>query len=341
MGAAQGGDGLIAVEHLCCPACRARILTAPDGTSLYCRECGRAYPYNGDFADFVESAALDEFAAWQRDIYNGKVASQHVPGYLQPEAVMRHNAMCLEVAERYGLLSPSWLGLSFREATDRLKPRRGETVLDVGCSTGIILNAMKAIYGIRGVGIDFSREAIAAGAAWNPMGNEYHVADALCLPFAEASFDIAVSYGVIEHVSSPAGMVSEMVRVLKPGGRMLIYTTCRRDMFTWHWWQRLTSGGKYNLGRDNLAGHDRDKFLLPQELSAIMEKAGLRRVETMVVHTLYTLIFDECYPGFLIRLLPHRGLFRAARKIFEIADALPSGLGFGNELMAVAWKEEA
>jgi SAM-dependent methyltransferase len=188
------------------------------------------------------------------------------------------------------------------------------------------------------VGIDFSGGAVRRALEYNPLGNEYHVADALNLPFADGYFDLAVSFGVIEHVSDPPRMVAEMSRVLKAGGRMMLYTTSRRARWTWHWWQRATSGVRYMLGVDNLAGHDPDNFLLPEELEGMLAGAGMAGTRTVVVHTLYSLMFDESFPGMVPGLMERPALFGAAAKLIRLADALPNDRGYGNEFLALGWK---
>jgi SAM-dependent methyltransferase len=43
-----------------------------------------------------------------------------------------------------------------------------------------------------------------------------------CLPFADASFDLAIAWDVVEHVQNPALLLAELARVLRPGGRVLL-----------------------------------------------------------------------------------------------------------------------
>lgn len=273
----------------------------------------------------------------QRDIYDGRVESAHMPDYANREAVRRQVEWCVEVAGRYGPLVPNWLGVKFREEMDSLRPAPGQLLLDVGCSTGLMLGVLKQVYGVRGVGIDFSANALSAAVACD-SGGEYFSADALRLPFRDGSFDLAVSFGVIEHVADPAAMVAEMARVLRPGGGMLVYTTCRRDRWTWHWWQRLTSLGRYGLGVDSQAGHDRENFLEPGSLFEMLRGAGMGDLRARPVHTMYTLMFDEAFPGFFNHAVRSPRVFSAARAALDLADALPNGLGYSNEFIATARK---
>ncbi|MBU1942411.1 MAG: methyltransferase domain-containing protein [Actinobacteria bacterium] len=322
---------------LCCPACRGALDEADEG--LACAACGVVYRVERCSADFTREEGLDEAATRQRDIYEGRLAGQGVGAFLDPEVARNLTDTYVEAARSGYVLAPNWLGLEYRRALERLAPFPGERVLDVGCSTGSMLSAIGAAFGTTGTGIDFSVGAVRLAVEYNPLGNEYHVADALNLPFADGSFDVVVSFGVIEHVSDPERMVGEVVRVLAPGGRALIYTTCRRSRWTWHWWQRLTSGGRYHLGVDDLAGHDPETFLLPEELEGMFLASGMERAQTVVVHTLYSLMLDEAFPGMVPALLAKPRLLSPVSRAIELADALLNDRAYGNEFLALAWKE--
>jgi SAM-dependent methyltransferase len=88
-------------------------------------------------------------------------------------------------------------------------------ILDAGCGTGSILkqlgNAEKTI------GVDLAPEAVSF--CWQRGLNNVHHADICALPFANASFDIAICSSVLYHrlVKDPAVAVRELHRVLRPG----------------------------------------------------------------------------------------------------------------------------
>jgi 2-polyprenyl-3-methyl-5-hydroxy-6-metoxy-1,4-benzoquinol methylase len=328
------------MDYLCCPACRSDLENInKENDCVSCRSCGCSYPLFEGHVNFVASTEMDDFAVWQQAIYDGRETSQYSPEYADLDSMKYSTDFQLEIARRYGLIMPNWKGKKSRQVMDLLDPRSGERVLDIGCGVGFLLNALHAVYDTRGVGIDFSPVAIKAAIAYNPSGNDYQVADALKMPFKEGSFDLVISYDVIEHVSDPVEFVREAWRVARPGGRILIYTPSRRNRWTWHWWQLLMSRGRYNLGLDNLAGHDPEKFLTPGELSGMMYHVGLREVETVTFHTLYTLIMDEVFPGFMFRLLDRPSLCDAVFKVLELADAVPNDRDYGNGFFAYGWKE--
>lgn len=96
----------------------------------------------------------------------------------------------------------------------------GVSVLDVCCGPGMISGA--AIdRGAKASGIDFSSEAV--NIARSNVGNaEFWEGDAQSLPFDDDSFDATVcGFGII-HVPDPQGVLTEMHRVLRPGGRVSV-----------------------------------------------------------------------------------------------------------------------
>jgi len=101
-------------------------------------------------------------------------------------------------------------------------------VLDLGCGSG---------YGAASLcdtaatvtAVDVSADAIAFASARyrSPNLTFRHIKAAEPLPFPDHSFDVVLSFQVIEHVSDEAGYLQEARRVLKPGGRMIIVTPDR------------------------------------------------------------------------------------------------------------------
>jgi 2-polyprenyl-3-methyl-5-hydroxy-6-metoxy-1,4-benzoquinol methylase len=318
--------------RLHCPRCNSPLDPGNGAPRLDCSGCGASYSAAGGVFSFVSE--MDEFSLRQREIYEGEGGGE-VPGdFADPEGARGHNSHCVDIARRTGLLLPTWKGLKSRRVMDRIDISPGDLVLDVGCGIGTLLSTIHAVYGTRGVGIDFSRVTLKAAKHYNPFGNEYFAADAVELPFADGTFDVVVSYDVIEHVSEPSRFVSELTRVLGRGGRLLIYTPSRRSRWTWHWWERVLLGGRYNLGVDNLAGHDPEKFLAPAQASLLMEEEGLSDIGTESFHALFTLIMDEVYPGFIYRLMNNRARLNSVFDILELADSPMTGRGYGNGFFA-------
>ena len=96
-----------------------------------------------------------------------------------------------------------------------------ERALDSGCGTGALAFAL-APFVERVVGVDLSEELVAAGQENAPANCELQVGDATALPFAYGSFDIAGCMRVLHHARRPELVVSELARVTRPGGRVLV-----------------------------------------------------------------------------------------------------------------------
>lgn len=102
----------------------------------------------------------------------------------------------------------------------------GEGVLDLGCGAGFDALVAAQLVGSTGrvVGIDMSPEMIAvAEAGLREVAFprvEFLVAEVQALPCADASFDIALSNGVLNLIPEKAAALREIFRVLRPGGRL-------------------------------------------------------------------------------------------------------------------------
>ncbi|MBC7539473.1 MAG: methyltransferase domain-containing protein, partial [Bacteriovorax sp.] len=117
--------------------------------------------------------------------------------------------------------------LTYREHlrwVKKLDLKNGDRVLDIGCNIGQLLHLIGHQAQIKGVGIDISIEALQS-AKLNSTNDFDFV---LCsiekgLPFDDNSFDVITCMDVIEHLENPQFVLSEMKRVLKPGGRYLFH----------------------------------------------------------------------------------------------------------------------
>lgn len=103
-----------------------------------------------------------------------------------------------------------------------LGPFRGtELALDSGCGTGALAFALAPYVG-EVVAADTREDYLEAARAVAPENVRFVEGDAMALPFGYATFDLAGCLRVLHHVRRPELAVSELVRVTRPGGRLLI-----------------------------------------------------------------------------------------------------------------------
>jgi SAM-dependent methyltransferase len=146
---------------------------------------------------------------------------------------------------------------------DRMGLRGDERVLDLGCGRGaVLLLAAQHLTTGRAVGVDLWRSGDQSGNSpaatqRNAMAEgvadrvELHTADMTALPFPDNSFDVVVSSLAIHNIKGVAGRrkaIEEAVRVLRPGGQLLI-----ADIWgTRQYQQRLTELGLGAVSRGSL-----------------------------------------------------------------------------------------
>lgn len=116
-----------------------------------------------------------------------------------------------------------------RRTYDLLHIQPGRRVLDVGCGIGVDTLPMGERVGPTGhvIGVTLSEEAMAeanrrAAEAGMSAWVEHRVADAVSLPFADASFDACHSERMFLHLPEPQRALDEMIRVTRPGGDIVI-----------------------------------------------------------------------------------------------------------------------
>ena len=129
----------------------------------------------------------------------------------------------------------SFAGVANPWTMGRLEP--GERVLDLGSGAGTDSLVAAQMVGEQGhvTGIDMTPQMLgkarAAAAAMGTRNVEFVEAEAEQLPFADASFDVVVSNGVIDLIPDKDAVFAELHRVLRPGGRVqLADVTIRRPV---------------------------------------------------------------------------------------------------------------
>src|SRR5438105_12351371 len=110
-----------------------------------------------------------------------------------------------------------------QEALDELRLRGGERIVDFGCGLAQLSLGMAQAAGVKLLGIERSAEQLAR-AERHPL-LEWRQGDALDPPLRESewgSFDLAHARFILEHVQDPLRVVRNMVRAVKPGGRIVL-----------------------------------------------------------------------------------------------------------------------
>jgi SAM-dependent methyltransferase len=181
-----------------------------------------------------------------------------------------------------------------------------------GCGVGLYNRALlKFTPGVYGLDIEADRVWQAAKYVPNQV-----VAAGEYLPYAGDQFDLVLSHEVIEHVTDDVQYIAEMVRVLKPGGRGVIFCPNRLYPFETHghYWR-----GRYYFGNTPLINYLPDLWrnrLAPHVRA--YTRGGLRSLFTdlsvrIVSHT-------QIYPGYdnVVQRSPTIGrLVRAITYFFE------------------------
>ena len=109
----------------------------------------------------------------------------------------------------------------------------GRDVLEVGCGSGFAVQLF-AEAGARVTAVDLTDWAVrTTRARVEAFGLQADVlrADGEDLPFADESFDLVFSWGVIHHSSDMEAALSELIRVCRPGGRLVLMVYNRRSLF--------------------------------------------------------------------------------------------------------------
>ena len=135
-----------------------------------------------------------------------------------------------------------------RQVTDR-RPR----ILDVGCGTGANLLLLSK-YG-QAEGVDVSEDALAFCRARGL--DKVRLGAGEELPYEDGTFDLVTAFDVVEHMDDDLAGLSEMRRVLRPGGRVLLFVPT--FMFLW--------------GLQDEVSNHRRRYRLP-ELRRVLEQAG-------------------------------------------------------------------
>jgi demethylmenaquinone methyltransferase/2-methoxy-6-polyprenyl-1,4-benzoquinol methylase len=173
-------------------------------------------------------------------------------------------------------------------AADKARLVAGASVLDVATGTGDFAIELARRVGPDGsvVASDFSEAMLARARAKSPPNVRFEWGDALALPYPNDQFDAAtVGFGARNFTDLPRGL-AEMVRVVRPGGRVVVLEIAKptRPPLSWFyrlWFDRLVPAVGRVVGFAEAYSYlpeSVQRFLSPAALAAEMEAAGLTEI---------------------------------------------------------------
>ncbi|MBN1261318.1 MAG: class I SAM-dependent methyltransferase [Anaerolineae bacterium] len=203
----------------------------------------------------------------------------------------------------------------------RLVSLEGRRVLEVGCGIGMYTAAFQRFTpDVYGIDVEFDRAREAGGRA-------RAVAQAVgeTLPFRSGVFDVVFSHEVLEHVADDRACAREMVRVTRPGGRLVIFVPNRLYLFETHgiYW-----GGKYRFGNKPFVNWLPD--ILRNRLAPHVRAYTARGLRRLFARLPIRVVAHTCiYPGYdnIVARKPRLGrLLRYVTYTLEKTPARAFGL---------------
>jgi SAM-dependent methyltransferase len=208
---------------------------------------------------------------------------------------------------------------------------RGVETLEVGCGQGTLVNHL-APKGAVITGVDMSEGSLArALAGARELGHADRVrllrADAERLPFADASFDAAISSGVLHHTPDTRRGIAEIHRVLRPGGRVVVMLYRRGNP---KWWATRMARGAFGAA----AKVSSRPAVLMERLRARQaegDEGGTALLELFGVPILNAYTNRQCREMFSafteVRISNHQPGFRRLADVFPALKKVAGALG--------------
>ncbi len=188
------------------------------------------------------------------------------------------------VAERYERVAAPRLAEPARDLVEAAGVAPGLRVLDVGTGTGVAAEAAAAALAGDGVvvGVDVSLPMLRIARAARP-GVRVAAARAFDLPFRDGAFDVVLASFVLSHFPRPETALFDMLRVLRPGGRLGVTNRGPGEDDLQRTWRELVEGAVgVELARSAVqqAVPWEERFADPRALEEALHRAGLRRVRS-------------------------------------------------------------
>jgi ubiquinone/menaquinone biosynthesis C-methylase UbiE len=217
------------------------------------------------------------------------------------------DASAPELYERY--LVPAITSVWANDLLDRVAPRRGESLLDIACGTGVVAR-LAALRGHAGrlVGIDLNT-AMLAVARTKLATIEWVEGSALDLPFEANSFDVVLCQLGLQFFPDRSLALREMVRVLKPGGRagLSVYSAIEQTPAAHAFVQALE---KYLGSESSRTKRSEHLSCAAQEVGTWAKQAGFDVVDVVTVAKQITFPSMLDYVRFQLTATPMAALLK-------------------------------
>ena len=235
-------------------------------------------------------------------IYLENELNEKLSGYYENKQKEIYDARSTEYQAQNKKDYPTNLGynhllLTYREhvrCIKKLAIKPGDKVLDIGCSTGQLLHFMNHQAEIEGIGVDISIEALKTARLNSSKKFDF----VLCsiekgLPFEDNSIDVITCMDVIEHLENPSFVLSEMCRVLKPGGRFLFHLPTSDIFLSLDWCFQKFTPEAFNKNMQAV-GHFLEVMKSSKQMKEIIVKSGLSVSEHRKFNAFFQTFFDYC-----------------------------------------------
>jgi len=219
-----------------------------------------------------------------------------------------------DVAETYERVHAPHLAEVGRDLVALARPSAGGSALDVGTGTGVTADAATDLVGDAGVsvGVDISLEMMLAGRPARPRPR-FVGGEVIDLPFRDATFEIVTGNFVLHHFTRYETALFDMLRVLRPGGRLAVsaWGPGLDDLErTWRSLVEQAVGPEMLRDVQRQASPWRDKFEQRDALQEALSSAGLRKVRVEQREYRFRFALDDWLDG--------RAAFPAGRFLREM-----------------------
>ena len=157
------------------------------------------------------------------------------------------------------------------------RPFEGLRLLDIGCGGGLLAEPMARL-GADVVGADAAERNIPVArlhAEQSGLDIDYRHTTAEAIAEGGERFDVVLNMEVVEHVEDPASFLKTCADLLKPGG-LMVCSTLNRNPKSFLF---AIIGAEHVMRWLPKGTHEHSKFITPDELFAMLEKAGLKPVD--------------------------------------------------------------